>query len=117
MCSHHCHVKCLHKKKSDLALVGEPLTGNLFYRVKEKVTSLPCLYLKKIKKMTQSSPLIGRHAYFLKEKVNNKILSRILNAETAPVFMIKLKQYEKMFSKLKTEQSTQQGSVTEFAEF
>lgn len=56
--------------------------------------------------MTQSSPLIGRHAYFLKEKVNNKILSRILNAETAPVFMIKLKQYEKMFSKLKTEQST-----------
>lgn len=67
--------------------------------------------------MTQSSPLVGRHDYFLKGKVNNKILSRILNTETIMAFMIKLKQYEEMFSKPKTEQSTQQCSLIEFAEF
>lgn len=97
--------------------MGEPLTGNLFYQVKERVTSLPCLYLKKKEKMTQSSPLVGRHGYFLKGKVNNKILSRILNAETIMAFMIKLKQYEETSSKNKTEESTQQGSGIEFAEF
>jgi len=97
--------------------MGEPLTGNLFYGVKERLTSLPCLYLKKKKKMTQSSPLIGRHDYFLKGKVNNKILSRILNAETIMAFMMKLKQHEELFSENKTLQSTQQGSVIQSAEF
>ena len=67
--------------------------------------------------MTQSSPLIGRHDYFLKGKVNNKILSRILNAETIMAFMMKLKQYEELFSENKTLQSTQQGSVIQSAEF
>lgn len=77
---------------------------------------LSALFIFQENEDTQSSRLIGRHAYFLKEKVN-KILRRILNAKTAMVFMMKLKQYEEMFSKLRTEQSTQQSSVPEFAEF
>lgn len=98
--------------------MGEPLTGNLVYRVKERVTSLPCLYLREKKNMTQSSPLIGRHDYFLKGKVNNKILSRILNTETITAFMIvELKQYEVLVLKTKTEQSNQHLSETEFTEF
>lgn len=72
MCSHYCHVKCWHKKKSDWALMGEPLTRNLFYGVKEKVTSALFGSEEKKKKVTQSSPLVGRHDYFLKGKVNNK---------------------------------------------
>lgn len=93
--------------------MGEPLTGNVFYRVKERVTSVPWLYLRthKKKKMTQFSPLIGRHDYFLKGKVNNKILSRILNGGTITALVLKLKQREELFS------TPQTGSVTELAEF
>lgn len=71
--------------------MGEPLTRNLFYGVKEKVTSALFGSEEKKKKVTQSSPLVGRHDYFLKGKVNNKILSRILNTETIMAFMIQLK--------------------------
>lgn len=46
-CSHYCHGRYLHKKESGWALMGEPLTGNLFYRVRERATSLSCLYLRK----------------------------------------------------------------------
>lgn len=42
---------------------------------------------KKKKQITQFSSLIGRNYYFLKGRVNNKVLSRILNAETIMVVM------------------------------
>lgn len=56
MCSCYCHVKYLHKKKSDLVLVGEPLTGNLFFFNWVIVWVISDLFISKEKlQMTQFS--------------------------------------------------------------